>query len=90
MPLLGCFVRPPLTCRINPVAEIILLVIAAVCAAISALWSFTRGPHFGWLALLFLILALIAGSVGSGLSLTKRSDIPSWPFNRTSLQFNDI
>jgi hypothetical protein len=69
--------------------ELILLVIAAVCAAISALWSFTRGPHFGWLALLFLILALIAGVAGGGSSLSKRSDI-LYPFNRVAIQFNDI
>lgn len=74
---------------VNAMAEIILLVIAAVCAIIAALWEFTRGPHFGWLAVLFLILALIAGSVGGGSGLTKRSDYPWHPLNRPT-QFNDI
>jgi hypothetical protein len=71
-------------------AELILLVIAAVCAAISALWSFTRGPHFGWLALFFLILALIANTwSGGGSGLTKKSDYPWHPFNRSSITHTD-
>lgn len=70
--------------------EIILLVIAAVCALIEALWSFQRGPHFGWLAMLFLVLALIAGAVAGGSGLTKRSDYPWHPLNRVSSQLTDI